>query len=96
MKYVLLLMLLISVSVAQVKEQRYQIVVIPTEMLSITTPQMPVIPDLGNLKSIPMMIDTQTGKTWILQKTMSEDQTKIEWTWYEIKMSLPLKNLSAK
>ena len=84
MKY-LVLMLLVTVSFAQQKQERYLIYTIETvsEEIPIVYAQLPSI---GKPKQVPIMLDTWTGKTWMLETRLRQNGSDklIEWVWVEV------------
>ena len=92
MKYLFVLMLLVTVSIAQQKEQRYIIYTISAEYKSMEFPHVQ-IPTIGSPKQIPIKLDTWTGDTWMLDAILETSNGKnvIRWKWVKLETELPTK-----
>lgn len=94
MKYLFVLMLLVTVSIAQQKEQRYQIVEV--EKLH-TDGEVGQIATSGTKKNL-VLLDTQTGKTWYLTSYLvlaDDKKTYIKmYQWTPIVYAMPTESIS--
>ena len=91
MKYFFTFLVLVSVTFAQQKEQRYQIFLMFVDGNKIEFQHTPV-PTIGTPKQIPILLDTFTGRTWFLDPVLEQKNGKniIRWKWVEIVSELPL------
>lgn len=85
-------MLLVTVSIAQQKEQRYIIFMMNTDAEKIEFQHIQ-IPSIGTPKQIPIKLDTWTGDTWMLDAILETSNGKnvIRWKWVKLETELPTK-----
>ena len=99
MRYILVLMLFVTVAFCQVKEQskenRYVIFLMNTDSEKIPFQHIQ-IPAIGTPKQVPIKLDTWTGDTWMLDSNLETVNGKniIRWRW--IKIETDLNSLTSK